>query len=156
MGNIEIILPSGTGDASIVDSMGGAVMIAGETTGTTAIMEPGRRCARDVVDRTDLSTFATSDAGIGINHELAISNHVLVEVCPQHIGVEARGGSTLEFLYATFAVPDDGNDVGCLSLGILNLPGFLLWCVCIHKRQADITLRHDNREECLCLKTNGE
>jgi hypothetical protein len=96
------------------------------------------------------------DAGIGINHELAISNHVLVEISPQHIGVKTRGGSTLKFLNATFTVPDDGNDVGCLSLGILNLPGFLLWRVCIHKRQADIALRHDDREERLCLKTNGE
>jgi hypothetical protein len=45
MGNIEIILASGTGDAAIVDGMGGAVMIAGQTTRTVAVMEPCGRCA---------------------------------------------------------------------------------------------------------------
>ena len=149
------VLPSGAGDAAIVDGVGGAVVVAGEATGTAAIVEPGRRGASDVIHRTDLSAFATLDAAVRINLELAVCDHATVEIGSQHVRIEARGGSMFQFLNAPFAIPDDGDDMGSLSLGVLNLPGFFLWRVCIHKRQADIALWHDDGEERLCLKTQG-
>ena len=45
--------------------------------------------------------------------------------------------------------------MGCLSLGVVNLPRFFLWRVSVHERQTDIALRHDDREEGLSLKTHG-
>jgi len=150
------VLPSGAGDAAIVDGVGGAVVIAGEAADTAVVVEPGRGCASDVIHRTDLGAFATMDAEFRIYLELTVCDHAFVEVCPQHVGVEARGSTMFQFLNAPFAIPEDRDDVGCLSLGVLNLPGFFLWLVCVHKRQTDIALWHDDGEEGLSLNTQSQ
>ena len=81
----EEILPSGAGDSAIVDGVGGAVVITGETAGTLTIVKPGWRSASNIIHRTDLSAFATMDTGICIYLEFAVCDHVLIEIGSQHV-----------------------------------------------------------------------
>ena len=81
----KVILPSGAGDAAMVDGVGGAVVVAGEATGTAVVVEPGRWGASDIIHRTDLGAFATLDAAVRINLELAVCDHATVEIGSQYV-----------------------------------------------------------------------
>jgi hypothetical protein len=151
--SFKVILSSGTGDFTIVDGVDGTMVIAGQTTGAAALMEPGRRRACDIVHRTDLGALSTTDAHIIIHHELAVCNHVFVEIATNDIRVESGSGAFLQLLDTTFAVSDDRNDMAQLMPGILNLPGFFLHGVCVHKRQTDVRLGHNHRKDCLSLQS---
>lgn len=90
------VLSTAAGNGTVVDGVDGAVVVTGEATGALAVVEPFGRGASDIVDRTDLRTLATLDADIGIDHELPVRYHPLVEIAAYDIGVEAWGGALLQ------------------------------------------------------------
>ena len=75
-----MVLSTATGDVAVVDGVDGTVVVTGEATGALAVMEPLGWGASDIVDRTDLRTFATLDADISIDHELLVRYHPLEKV----------------------------------------------------------------------------
>ena len=91
-----MVLPALSGDTAVVDGMDGTIVVTGEAAGTLAVMEPYGGRTLDIIDRTDLRTLATLDADIGIDHELLVSNHPLVEIAADDIGIESWGGSLLQ------------------------------------------------------------
>ena len=84
-----MILPAFAGDTAVVDGVYRTIVVTGKTAGTLAVMKPSGRRTLDIVDRTDLRTLATLDAGVGINHELLVSNHPFVEIATDHIGIKS-------------------------------------------------------------------
>ena len=85
-------------DLAIVDGMNGTVVITGQTTGAFAVMEPYGRCTFDIIHRTNLRTLAALDADFRIHRELLVCDHPLVEVAPDHVGIEAGSGPFFQFL----------------------------------------------------------
>ena len=83
----EIILSAAAGNLSIVDGMPGAVVVAGETAGTAAVMVPDGEAVskRDVTGRTGLSAFTTMDAELHINVKLLVSHHLTIEIATDNI-----------------------------------------------------------------------
>ena len=122
MGMIIVILPSGTGDLTVVDGVDRTVMIAGQTTGTPSVVNPHGGHSFDVIHRADLGAFATTDTYVLIHRELTVSDHVFVEIAANHIRVESGSGTLFQFLDTTLAISDDGDDMTQLVLGVLNLP----------------------------------
>ena len=106
----EIVLSTATGDVAVVDGVDWTVVVTGEATGALAVVEPLGWGASDIIDRTDLRTFATLDADISIDHELLIRYHPLVEIAANDIGVEAWGGALLKRHDPLPAVLDGGDD----------------------------------------------
>ena len=91
-----MILSAFASDGTIVDGMDGTIVVTGKTTGTLTVVEPLGRGALDIIDRTDLRTLATLDTDIGIDHKLLVSNHPLVEIATDDIGIESWGGALLK------------------------------------------------------------
>ena len=104
-----MVLSAFAGDGAVVDGVDRAVMVTGETTGTTAVMEPLGRSALNIIDRTDLRTLATLNAEIGIDHELLIRNHPFVEITSDDIGIESWRGTFLQ-RYDTLPAIFNGSD----------------------------------------------
>ena len=91
-----MILSTFAGDATIVDGVDRTMMVTGKTTSALAVMEPYGGRTLDIIDRTDLRTLATLDTDIGIDHKLLVSNHPLVEIATDDIGIESWGGTLLK------------------------------------------------------------
>jgi hypothetical protein len=144
-----------SGNLAIVDGVDGAIMIAGKTTGTPSIVNPYGGCTFEIIHRTDLGAFATTDTYVLIHHELVICNHVFVEVAANDIGIESWCGTLLQFFDSPFPVSDDGGDMAQLVPGVFNLPEFLVLRIGMHEGQTDIRLRHDDSEDRLSLKSYG-
>ena len=92
----KMILATFAGDTTIVDGVDRTVVVTGKTTSALAVMEPYGGRTLDIIDRTDLRTLATLDTDIGIDHKLLVSNHPLVEIAADDIGIESWGGSLLQ------------------------------------------------------------
>ena len=136
--SIEVILVALSRDAAVVDSVHGTVVITGQTTGTFPIVKPRGWCTFNIIDRTNFAALATASAYIIVHSELLVSNHLLVEVGADDVGVESGSGAFLQFFDAPFAVFDDADDVVQLVSGILNLPMFFVYWVGLHEWQTDI------------------
>ena len=136
--SIEVILVALSRNAAVVDSVHGTVVITGQTTGTFPIVKPRGRCTFNIVNRAHLTTFATAGACVTVHSELLVSNHLLVEVGADDVGVESGSGAFLQFFDAPFAVFDDADDVVQLVSGILDLPMFFVYWVGLHEWQTDI------------------
>ena len=87
------------------------VVVACQTTGTPSVVNPHRGCAFDVVYRAYLGALATTDTYVLIHRELTVSDHVLVEVAANHVGVESGSGSLLQFLDTAKTFRNDLNDM---------------------------------------------
>ena len=92
----KVILSAFAGNGTIVDGVDGTMVVTGKTAGTLTVVEPLGRGALDIIDRTDLRTLATLDTDIGIDHKLLVSNHPLVEIATDDIGIESWGGALLK------------------------------------------------------------
>ena len=92
----KVILSAFAGNGTIVDGMDGTIVVTGKTAGTLTVVEPLGRGALDIINRTDLRALATLDTDIGIDHKLLVSNHPLVEIATDDIGIESWGGTLLK------------------------------------------------------------
>ena len=138
------------GDGAVVDGVDRTIVVTGQAAGALAVMLPLGRGSLDIVDRTDLRTLATLDTDIGVDHELLVRNHPFVEIAANDIGVESGGGTLFQRNDALPTILDDGNNLCQLLAGVGYLAGSLLLRICVHERQADIRLGHDDRIECFC------
>ena len=138
-----MILSASAGYRAVIDGVSRAVVIAGETTGAVAVMEPLGRRTLNIVDGTDRLAFTTFDADIGVDRKLAVCYHVTVEVASQYIGIESGSSTSFEFDDARATCVDGLDDVNHLSAGLGNLAFFFRLRVGVHKRQADIRFWHD-------------
>ena len=105
-----MVLPASAGDGTVVDGVDRTVMVAGQTTGTLAVMEPLGRGTLDVVYRTDFCALATMDTDIRIDHKLLVGNHPLVEITANDIGIESWGGTLFQGNDTFPTVLDSGDD----------------------------------------------
>lgn len=86
------------------------------------------------------------DTDVGIYRELLVSYHPCVEVSTNHVAERPRRQSALGVYLARFPFFDEFYIAIQILAGLTDLFFFPLWGVCVHKRQADIRLRHDERK----------
>ena len=94
----EVILSAAAGNLAVVDGMDRTVMIAAETTGTAAVVFPCRLAVfhDDVADGTSFFAAPAVGAGVGIDRELPVGNHVAVEVGTDDVAEGPRGEAELQ------------------------------------------------------------
>ncbi len=126
-------------------------MVASQTTSTPSVVKPRGRCSFDIINRTDLLTLAALDTNVIVNGKLLIRNHLLVEIPADDVRIESGGGTFFQFLDTTTPFLDHLDDMGYLLCCQFYLHSLLLLGIGLHERQTNITLRHDDREKCLCL-----
>ncbi len=96
-------------------------------------MKPRGWCTFNIIDRTNFAALATASAYIIVHSELLVSNHLLVEVSTDDVGVEAGSSTFFQFFDAAFTVFDDADGVVQLVSGILNLPMFFVYWISLHE-----------------------
>ena len=133
--------------------MDGAVVIAGQATGTAVVVSPGGWRSDDIVDRAHLLAFPAFDTDLRVDGEFPVGDHPLVEIVAEDVGIESGSGTLVQLLDTPLAVLDDASNMNGLPLCILDLFAGALLGVGVHEWQADIRLGHDDREQCLGLQT---
>lgn len=146
-----VILATLTSDVSVVDGMDGTMMITGQTGHACTFVLPYRNLMRigshaDVSDRTLIGTPSAMDALPVIYHELSVADQMSLEKGsddmgkdPWHMPLDDSAEARLAVLYPL----SENLDVG---KGLLFFVSFLFRKVDMHKRKADITFRHDQRD----------
>ena len=125
-------------------------MVASETTCTTAVMFPLRELVEhDVANRAFCRTTPTVDTHIGVNGELLVSNHETVEVSTDNMAEHPRHRPQRQLTVTRLFVNDHLDESIQVMPGLLDLLTFTFRLVRVHKRQTDITLRHDERPNAL-------
>ena len=104
-----MVLPAFAGDTAVIDGVYWTMVVTGETAGTQTVMEPLGWCTLDIVDRTDLRTLTAMNARIGINYELLVSNHSLIKIATDNIGIKSWS-STFFQRHDAFAAVLNGSD----------------------------------------------
>ena len=68
------------------------VMVAGQTAGAAAVVVPDGEAVgqRDVTCGTDSHTFATMDAGLAVDGELLVGDHLTVEIAADNMAHHPR------------------------------------------------------------------
>lgn len=148
----EVILSTLTSDVPVVDGMDRTMMITGQTGHACAVVLPYRNPIRipgshaDVTDRTAFCAQSAMDALSGFNCEFLVIDQKSLEKSsddmgkdPWHVPLDDSAKACLAVLYPLSEILDVGK-------GTLFFVSFLLWEVDVHKRKADITLWHYQRD----------
>lgn len=93
------------------------------------------------------------DTDIGIDGELLVRNHEAVEVGTDDVAERPRRKTQRQLTVTTLTADNDLNKILQFSLRQLLLLTFAFRGISVHKRQADVTLRH--RQRLAALQTNA-